>query len=135
MPLFLLRSALFSFIIGNLFEYPLFQAILITILSLSMLLYLLVLMPLKSTLELVQLALNELLCTFVNIFALTLAIYDALEIKDDEIRANLGEGIIKMNMIFCSLSLGFLAIQLFLFIHKIYKILRIKTKKNYFQKI
>ena len=53
-----------------------------------------------------------------------------MSIEKTDTRALIGEIIIKVNMIFSSLALGFLGIQLLLLIVKVYKIIKTKRQKR-----
>lgn len=117
--LFVLRICVFNIIIGYLFEYPLAQAILITLLSLTMLIYLSISRPFEETRDLVQLMIIEGLLFIVNFNVLILAILDQRNIEATNDRARIGDLIIVIKVIFVMLSLLFLFIDILLGIYEI----------------
>jgi len=122
MPLFLVRSALFNLIIANLYNYPLVQAFMIYGLSLFMLIYFFRKTPLKNFVALFQNILNELLINVTNGCVLALAIMDKAEVERNSIRTFFGNIIVKINVIFSMLGLGFLVVQLILSAMTLYAI-------------
>jgi len=97
---FLLRIYIFNVIIAYLFDYPLVQAILIFLLSLTMLAFLITQRPFVSKLVLLQHTTDEIIMLTVNSALVALAILDASHSSKVSLRNNLGLTIIIANLIF-----------------------------------
>jgi len=130
MPFFLLRTSLFNFIIANLYNSPLVQAISIFALSLLMLIYIVAFLPFKSYVGLVQVILNELLIAWANGCVLTLAILDKTGVENEIIRDLIGDIIVQINVIFSIFGLVFLAIQVLVSLASICGILYASWKQG-----
>jgi len=129
MPVFLIRSTLFHFIVVILYNFPLTQVSLLTLLSILMLTYLFTKTPLKNRLEFIQLCLNEILVLLVNTCVMILAILDAKGIRALDVRETVGQIIIKVNVIFTALGIFFLGIQVLFYIPKFYKLIKKMKRK------
>jgi len=121
MTIYLLRNSFFHLIIVTLFNYPLLQAILLTILSVVALTYLLLLRPLKNLLDLIQTCINEVFLLIVTAGVLILAISNDSKDSSIDLRERIGDTIIIINTIFCSLPLAFLGISGLSLILRFYK--------------
>ena len=124
---FITRVFIFDMIIGYLFEYPLLQAIMITIMSFLMLTYLIVLRPYKETSHLVKLIGDETIVFIVNICVLILAVMDALGSEAYADRVRLGNAVIALNIIFNISAFVFLIFETIVRLVKVYEIF--KTSK------
>ena len=98
--IFILRVCFFYIIIAYLFNYPLVQVILITLLSIFMLLYITVFRPLKQFGKLVQNIVQEAVVLVVNVCVLILAILDALGKESERTREIIGQVIMNCNTFF-----------------------------------
>ena len=127
---FLLRAAFFHLIIASLFNYPLLQAMLLSILNTSIFFYLTLLRPLKSLLELIQICINEALIMIVTISVLVFAILDNSENNAFESRSLMGDMIIIINTIFCSLPLVFFSFQGITLILNYYRASKVSKTEN-----
>jgi hypothetical protein len=121
MTLFLFRVMLFNIIVANLFEYPLAQAIAINVLNISIFCYLVYLRPIKALFETFQMFVNEVLFLVANICMLILAIMDAADIQGLQTRNQLGQAIILINVMFPTVSLALLGVQVLLACVSFYK--------------
>ncbi len=120
----LLRVYLFNIIIGYLFEYPLTQAILITIMSLLMLSFFVITRPFKNPLELIKTLTYEIIIAMVNICVLILAVMDHNDLEYPKNRVQLGDVIIFSNMFFNLMAVFFMITELVIKIIKAYKLRR-----------
>jgi len=103
---FIIRVALFNGMIGYLYKYPLFQAVIFTLSNLIMLLYLLIKRPMRKIVNLVQQIVLESLLLPFNICVLILAILDEAEIEAAAHRKSIGDVIVYINLIVPFLSIG-----------------------------
>jgi len=127
----LFRVYLFNIIIGYFFEYPLTQAILITIMSALMLAYFCVMRPFKNPLELIKTLTYEVIIAMVNICVLILAIMDHGNIESQEDRVRLGDVIIISNMLFNLMAVFFTITELVIKIIKVYKLRKTIVAKGW----
>lgn len=122
---YLMRLYLFNLIIANLFEHPLVQAILITLLGLTMLLYMVFIRPFKSKLVLCQHTTDEIVILTVNTCILILATLDHLGSTDTHTREIVGDIIIYCNITFSMTAniylVAYLAVGFFSAYHVIKK--------------
>jgi len=112
MPLLLLRTTIYQIIIATLYHSPLTQISFLIIMNILMLTYLFSQIPLKSNVEFFQLCLNEILLAVVNVGVLILGILDSKGISGKETREDIGEMIVKINIIFSAFSVAFAGIQM-----------------------
>ena len=134
MTLFLFRVMIFNIIVANLFEFPLLQAIMINVLNISIFCYLIYLRPLKALFATFQMFVNELLFLTANLCMLILAIMDYADIPNPQSRNELGQAIIIINILFPTLSLAFLVLQVlavFISFYKFQKRLKAQGVRSY----
>lgn len=112
MCFFIFKVYSFYMIIAYLFDYPRVQTVLITLLSIFMVLYLIVLRPLKKVLNLCQYIVQEILILVVNACTLILSCLDIVRPDDVETRSVLGEIIIACNLAFGAFGVLCLLISL-----------------------
>ena len=124
---FILRVFLFDIIIGYFFEYPLFQAIAITIMSFLMVSYLIFKRPYIESGHLVKIIGDETIVLIVNICVLCLAIMDENEDEAYDDRARIGNAVITMNVIFNVVAFVHLVFETLVRLVKVYQIF--KTSK------
>ena len=96
---FIIRVAFFNALIGYLYIYPLFQATVITLLNLMMLIYLFVKRPMKKIVSLVQQIVLEVILLPFNCCVLALAIMDQQEIDGSDHRKRIGDVMVYINVI------------------------------------
>lgn len=124
-----LRDVIFSLLLATMFEYPLAQTIIITIMSCLMIVYLLFKKPFKSKFDAGQQLFFEIIGLMVNVGVFLNAILDAGEYKALEFRNNLGKLIIVSNMIFNFVTGSFMLyflVQLLIDFYKDYQQKRAK---------
>ena len=107
--IFLTRTAILTGIIGCLYKYPLFQAIIINIIHISILLYLIFMKPFEQRASLFQQIILEGVLLPFNLCVLLLAILDARGIEARDKRKKIGNIMISINVIIPVLSVAFLA--------------------------
>jgi len=99
---YLLRFYIFYSVVAYLFEHPLAQTILITLLSLCILSYILLKEPFISRLVFVQHTSDEIVMLVVNICLLSLAICDEVGLDySSSLREMLGDIVIYANLLLC----------------------------------
>jgi len=128
MAVFIIRTYLFSLIIGYLFDHPLAQAILIIILNLAMLFYLILNTPLKLKIKLAQFIVQEIMMFSVNLCVLILASLDEAGSVSASFRAVIGDIIIMLNLIFNFLATVFVVLVGLFSAYQAYK--ESKNKKS-----
>jgi len=74
---FMIRSAVYNIIVSFLFEYPMVQAVTMTILSILMICYVLIKRPFTQFIGLVEVMLYETCILIVNLLVLVMASYDS----------------------------------------------------------
>jgi len=109
--IFIIRVSIFNAVIGYFFSNPLFQAILITLVNLSMLLYLIFKRPMKALINLVQQVILEGFLLIFNVCLCILASLDHNEIEAYEFRDGVGEVMVMMNLIVPIVSIVLLALK------------------------
>lgn len=115
-PIYIVRVCGFYFVIAYLFEHPVLQSVLITIIGLAMLLYVGLKTPMKSKLDHWQFVLQELVLLVVNICVVILAAMDSTNNNSTEDRDRIGRVIVWGNLasqiILCIFSILSLVVQL-----------------------
>jgi len=127
---FIIRVACFSAIVGYTYDYPLLQAALIVCINLMMTLYLIITRPMKAKINFVQQITFELLLLIFNINICILAVADELESEAFEMRKNIGELIVMLNIIVPLLSTVFIVLKIVLLGIEVYKEFKLKKKKK-----
>ena len=107
--LFILRVSFANAIVGYFYAYPLFQAVCLVLLSLSMILYLIVKRPFKLLINLIQQVVLEICLLVANICVLILAIMGSKGVLDNPRRESIGQVIINLNIAVPIISLVLLA--------------------------
>lgn len=131
------RAYVYVCIISYLVDFPLIQAILITLLSLLMLLYLFIERPPKSIVDLLQYVANELILFCAKICVLILAVMDYRGNSDNEARETIGEIILDCNIAFSAVAAVYLCIQLLGTIYEVWKFVSktcLKSKSSIVEK-
>ncbi len=131
MFLFLLRIIFFDLVIGYLFKHPMAQAIIITLMSGCMIIYLIIYKPYVAKSNLFVLFTHEMIIAAVNISVLFLAIMDANGIQAHIHRARIGNAIIILNIIFNMIALAFFVYETFVRLIKVYKLIRSTKVKDF----
>jgi len=96
--IFIIRLLLFNSFIGYVYDYPLFQAIIFTLMNILMLLYLVIKKPMKKIVNLLQQIILELVLVPFNLCVLILAIMDKQGVEAIKQRENIGNVIIFINV-------------------------------------
>jgi len=110
-PLFLTgRDMLFSLILTTMFEYPLAQTIMITILGCMMIVYLLIKRPFENTFEFAQQLFFEFVGLVVNISCFVNAIFDSGDYQAIKGRNYIGKLVIIVNITFNFVTAVFMVI-------------------------
>ena len=107
--IFIIRVSIFNAVIGYFFQYPLFQAILITLVNLSMLLYLISKRPMKAMINFIQQVVLEGFLLVFNVCLCVLASLDHNGIEAYEFRDSVGEVMVVMNLVVPIISVIILA--------------------------
>lgn len=115
------RDLLFSLILATMFEYPLPQTILITILYVLMIAYLLKKRPFEGSFDFGQQLFFEFIGLAVNICVFINAILDAGNYQTIQARKNIGKLIIFANMIFNFVTAGFMVYSVGQILWEFYK--------------
>jgi len=124
---YLLRFYIFYSVIAYLFDHPLTQAILITLLSVFILSYILWKKPFVSKLVFIQHTSDETIMLVVNSCILALAICDRIQLDEtSHLREVLGDIIIYANLLICVTSNVYLVAYLFVGFQSAYQ----KSKKH-----
>ena len=130
-PIFVLRLYLFYLVIAYIENEPLTQIVLITLMNVGMLVYLGLLRPHKSKIELIVSIVEELVILIVNICVLALAILDEAGAYSEQNRNALGDIIVWINTAFSVVGVAYLVINLLVKAVKIIQIiLQKRNKKN-----
>jgi len=121
-PFFLtLRDIIFSFMLVTMFEYPLAQVILITLLDFLMIAYLFIKRPFESTFDFVQQLFFEFVGLGVMISVFINAIFDSGKYETLQARKNVGKLIIIANMMFNFVTAIFMVIIIVQALREFYK--------------
>jgi len=112
MFLFLIRVTIFNAVIGYFFNFPLLQAILITLTNLTMLIYLIFKRPLKAKINFIQQITHEGFLFIFNICVCLLAGLDHNGIKAYSFRNGVGEVMFILNIIVPIVSIGTLVAKI-----------------------
>jgi len=104
------RDLIFSLILPTMFEYPLAQTIIITLLNCLILVYLFIKKPFESTFDFVQQLFFEFIGFIVDINVGINAVLDAGKYEASGARNNIGKLIIICNMIFNFITAAFMLI-------------------------
>jgi len=115
------RDLVFSFILATMFEYPLAQTIIITLLDCLMIAYLFIKRPFKSSFDAAQQYFFEFITLIVNATVLINAILDTGEYQAFQARKNIGKIIIIANMIFNFVTAIFMLIAIFQVLIEFYR--------------
>ena len=121
--LFIIRIYIFNVVIVYLHVYPTIQGVMISMLALFMVLYLMIVLPMKKNLDLVQSIFQEFVLLTVNVSVTILAFFDKKDIHGDE-REIVENIIIWSNLIFfafCFICMNIAAAQ---HIKRVYLLLR-----------
>jgi len=130
-PFFLaLRDILFSFVLATMFEYPLAQVILITLIDFLMIAYLFIKRPFESTFDFVQQLFFEFVGSLVMISVFINAVFDSGKYETLQARNNIGKLIIVANIMFNFVSAIFMIILLGQSLKEIYKAYKQKQSKK-----
>ena len=108
---FIIRLALFNGIIGYLYNYPLFQAVVFTLINILMLAYLMIKRPMRKLVSLIQQIILELVLLPFNTCVLALAIMDKHGIEAVDHRKSLGNIIFYINLSVPFLSLVLMVVK------------------------
>ena len=128
LPLFVIRIYLFNVVIAHLFEYPLVQAVLITVLNLATLIYLGAKRSLKENTVLFKYAGQEIIILVINVCILTLAILDKMKLTMVNTRRILGDIIIGCNIAFTAIAMAYLVMKVLVLLFDVFKMLRNRNK-------
>lgn len=127
----LFRVYLFNITIGYFFDYPLAQAIFLTIMSVLMLGYFITTRPYKNTLELIKTLSYEVIIAVVNLCVLILAIMDHRGIENQESRVKLGDAIIISNIAFNLTAVFYMVVEFVIKVIKVYERRKTITSKGW----
>jgi len=108
---FIIRLALFNGIIGYLYNYPLFQAVVFMLCNLLMLAYLVLKRPMRKLISLIQQIILELVLLPFNTCVLALAIMDKHGIEAFDQRKSIGNVIFYINLAVPFLSLVLMVVK------------------------
>ena len=108
---FIIRLALFNGIIGYLYNYPLFQAVVFTLINILMLGYLVIKRPMRKLVSLIQQIILELVLLPFNACVLALAIMDKHRIEGVGHRKSIGNVIFYINLSVPFLSLVLMVVK------------------------
>ena len=98
--IFAIRSYLFYVIVSYLFAYPLIQTILINLIGFAVILYLCLVRPCKSTRELIEYIIQEIILEIISICAFIFSVLDSHGTEAESTRETLGEIIVGINTYF-----------------------------------
>jgi len=118
---FIIRIALFNGMIGYLYKYPLFQAVIFTLSNILMLLYLVIRRPMKKIVPLIQQIILETILLPFNICVLILAILDETETEAFEHRKRIGDMIVYINFMVPFLSIALMVAKVLAIGFEFYK--------------
>jgi len=119
--IFLGRVIGFNLIVGYGYKYPLIQALAVNVVNLVMALYLIIMRPMKTKINLAQQISLELFLLLFNMCVLILAILDAVENEALELRRVLGEIIIVINIVVPFVSSGLVLAKITLMGIEVYR--------------
>jgi len=124
--IFIIRLGVFDGLIGYLYNYPLFQAITITLMNIVMLLYLVIKRPMGKLFSLIQQIILELVLLPFNLCILILAVMDHREIEDFDRRKSLGDVIVYINVIIPILSLVLMGCKFIVIGYEFYQVWKLR---------
>jgi len=124
------RDLLFSLLLATMFEYPLAQTILITILYGLMIAYLFIKRPFESSFDFGQQLFFELVGIAVNICVCINAILDAGDYQAVQARKNIGKFVIICNLLFNFVTAGFMVYTIGHTLYDFYKSRQAKRVKK-----
>ena len=127
---FVIRSIATALFLTLLFEHPLSEAILLTIMSILLLTYIMVFMPFKNVLDNLQQFGFELILLIANASVLTLARLDREDGDHTQEKYRAAETILKANVVAQYLPTIFLVLKLLVVIYETYKA-RMNKKAQY----
>jgi len=104
------RDSIFSLLLATMFEYPLAQTTIMTILDCLMIVYLFVKRPFESKFDFIQQLFFEFIGLVVNVTVFINAIFDAGKYQTLQGRTNVGKLVIIANMIFNFVTAVFMII-------------------------
>ena len=130
MFIFVMRLIIYYIILAYMIDFPLVQVILITILSVAMLLYLIVLRPLRKKLNMAEIVFYEVCILCVNLCVFILAVLDKQGKEELELRNSIGDGIIYLNIVFGVGSIIFLVVEMVTGLYEGYKLAKKKSKEE-----
>ena len=125
-----IRIYVFYLIIAYPYEYPIFQMVVITLLNLTMALYLLIQRPTKGKLELIEYLFQESVMLAANLCVLILSILDQINLDTEDARDVIGDIIIWISTGFYSVGSVYLSTKLVIKIGYAIKILFKKYGKS-----
>ncbi len=124
------RDLIFSLILATMFEYPLAQTLIITILDCLMIAYLFIKRPFESAIDFAQQLFFEFIALIVNITVFINAILDAGKYEAIGARNNLGKLIIIANLIFNFVTAIFMLIVIVQILLDFYQGWKVKRAKK-----
>ena len=130
MLFFVLRVIFYNIIVSYMVDFPLLQAVLITVMSLMMLIYLLACRPLIRLLNMAELCFYELCIFLVNLCVLIYANLDDQGEEAAEVRDNLADTIIGTNIAFGAFSIIFLVLEVGLALYEGYQLAKKASKEQ-----
>ena len=122
---FIIRIILTSCIIGFLWNYPLFQAVLLTTMSTLMIVYILIVRPFKTFLEFIQQLLYEVILGLINIGILLIANMESNKYTSDDLVDNVSSLIFMCNLFMKVLPMISMLVTVILLIYH-----KLKTTKK-----
>lgn len=135
MLFFLIRLCLLNAIIGYLFDHPLTQAILLTVISAITLIFLLIARPCKEALDNAQHVAQEIIILACFSCVLYLGILDYKEISNPHLRETICDIIIYIIVAFSAVGTFFSLIRLIQTIKDLYRAIKIKLAERRLRKI
>ena len=114
------RAYAINIIVCFFHSYPLIQTITFTVMSFCMILYLLMKMPMLSTINNIQQVVFEIIILVANVCAMILCAMDTCEIENLDMRNLLGDIIMYTNVFLTVASPAFLALKLMVMTYRIY---------------
>ena len=101
LPIYTLRIYLFYLVVAYMFDYPLAQIIVITLLNISMILYLLIIQPSKSKVQLIENLVVEVVLLIIDSLLVALAILDKSHTNAETPRRIIGKVVVAVNTGLC----------------------------------
>ena len=109
--IFIAKVTAFLLIISYLFNYPLFQAVLITLLNISSLIYIAIVRPQKSRRDFIKSIIDEILVLIISVCLLALGIMDSRKTQSIKARNTIGDIFVFTNISFTAAGALYLAIK------------------------